>query len=85
MVTAKTAEFLKLSRLTQRELELLNTIFLQHPDIKRVVLFGSRAKGTAKPYSDIDIPPPSKGDFDFSINKDGLYSLKNAYTLYNRR
>ena len=55
MVTAKTEEFLKISSLTQRELDLMTGIFLQHPDIQRVVLFGSRAKGTAKPYSDIDL------------------------------
>ena len=55
MVTATTEDLLKISRLTQRELDLMTGIFLQHPDIKRVVLFGSRAKGTAKPYSDIDL------------------------------
>ena len=55
MVTATTENLLKISRLTQRELDLMTGIFLQHPDIQRVVLFGSRAKGTAKPYSDIDL------------------------------
>ncbi len=55
MVTATTEDLLKVSRLTQRELDLMTGIFLQHPDIQRVVLFGSRAKGTAKPYSDIDL------------------------------
>ena len=30
-------------------------IFQQYPDITRVILFGSRAKGSAKPYSDIDL------------------------------
>jgi len=55
MVTATTEDLLKISRLTQRELDLMTGIFLQHPDIQRVVLFGSRAKGTAKPYSDIDL------------------------------
>ena len=43
MVTATTENLLKISRLTQRELDLMTGIFLQHPDIKRVVLFGSRA------------------------------------------
>ncbi|MCX7607525.1 MAG: nucleotidyltransferase domain-containing protein, partial [Bacteroidia bacterium] len=27
----------------------------QHPKVERVVLFGSWAAGTAKPYSDIDL------------------------------
>ena len=43
MVTATTEDLPKVSRLTQRELDLMTGIFLQHPDIKRVVLFGSRA------------------------------------------
>ena len=30
-------------------------IFRHHPNIERVILYGSRAKGTNKPYSDIDI------------------------------
>jgi predicted nucleotidyltransferase len=30
-------------------------IFRHHPNIERVILYGSRAKGTNRPYSDIDI------------------------------
>jgi predicted nucleotidyltransferase len=30
-------------------------IFRHHPNIERVILYGSRAKGTNRPYSDVDI------------------------------
>ena len=35
--------------------EMLNKVFHKYQDIKKVVLFGSRAKGTAKHNSDIDL------------------------------
>jgi predicted nucleotidyltransferase len=38
-----------------RELELLTSVFRRHPRIRRVALFGSRAKGTQRPESDIDL------------------------------
>jgi predicted nucleotidyltransferase len=41
--------------LSPREIELLHTVFHQHPEISAVVLYGSRAKGTHKPESDIDL------------------------------
>ncbi len=34
---------------------MLNNVFRKYSDIKKVVLFGSRAKGTAKHNSDIDL------------------------------
>ncbi len=37
------------------ELTLLQSVFRQHPEIEEVILFGSRAKGTARPNSDIDL------------------------------
>ncbi len=33
----------------------LGAVFGSHPEVERVVLYGSRAKGTNKPYSDVDI------------------------------
>ncbi|MDW8236724.1 MAG: nucleotidyltransferase domain-containing protein [Bacteroidia bacterium] len=42
-------------RLPEALLEELRRIFAQHPKVERVVLFGSWAAGTAKPYSDIDL------------------------------
>jgi predicted nucleotidyltransferase len=41
--------------LKDKELSLLMTVFQQHPEITKVVLFGSRAKGKFKPGSDIDL------------------------------
>jgi predicted nucleotidyltransferase len=37
------------------ELALLRRVFHRHPEIKTVKLFGSRAKGTNSPSSDIDL------------------------------
>lgn len=33
----------------------LTALFRSHPVIERVILYGSRAKGTYQPYSDVDI------------------------------
>jgi uncharacterized protein len=41
--------------LTERELGLLNQVFRRHPEILAVRLFGSRAKGTHTPRSDVDL------------------------------
>ena len=37
------------------ELQLMRSIFAQTPRLEKVVLYGSRAKGTNKPFSDVDI------------------------------
>ncbi len=34
---------------------MLRSVFMRHADVERVVLFGSRAKGTARYNSDIDL------------------------------
>ncbi|MDR1388570.1 MAG: nucleotidyltransferase domain-containing protein [Treponema sp.] len=36
-------------------LEKICAVFSQHPEVSQAVLYGSRAKGNFKPYSDIDI------------------------------
>jgi predicted nucleotidyltransferase len=41
--------------LTPNELALLQRVFHRHPEITEVKLFGSRAKGTSTPSSDIDL------------------------------
>ena len=41
--------------LTEKELELICDVFACHETISSAVLFGSRAKGTAAPESDIDV------------------------------
>ena len=41
--------------LDQRAMELIRAVLAAHPEVRRAVLFGSRAKGTAGPSSDIDL------------------------------
>jgi len=41
--------------LTPQTLEKIKSIFKKHPLIERVILYGSRAKGTHKAGSDIDL------------------------------
>jgi predicted nucleotidyltransferase len=41
--------------LSTETLELLSSVFKQYQQIKQVILFGSRAKGTAENNSDIDL------------------------------
>jgi len=36
-------------------IEQLKSVFAQYPEISRIILYGSRAKGTHKPGSDIDL------------------------------
>lgn len=33
----------------------INDVFARHPNVRQVVLYGSRAKGTNKKFSDVDI------------------------------
>ncbi len=41
--------------LNQQELAIIISIFRYHPEIKKVILFGSRAKGVSRLNSDIDL------------------------------
>lgn len=41
--------------MTDEELELLCSLFARQKEIEQVILYGSRAKGTNKPFSDVDI------------------------------
>jgi uncharacterized protein len=48
------------------EIEKINKVFSKYPEVKETILYGSRAKGNFKPYSDIDFTV--KGDnINFSI------------------
>ena len=59
--------------LSPKELEILQNVFKKFDDIKEVILFGSRALGTHKTASDIDLA--IKGN----VNINTLSKLK--YTL----
>ena len=41
--------------LTPHEIDLIRAVFRRFPTIREVALYGSRAKGTYKPESDIDL------------------------------
>jgi predicted nucleotidyltransferase len=41
--------------LNQRDIQTITAIFTKYPDIKEVHIFGSRAIGSFKPASDIDL------------------------------
>ena len=41
--------------LTNNELNKLHGVFSRYENIEKVVLYGSRAKGNHKPFSDVDI------------------------------
>lgn len=41
--------------LTDREISALTGVLARYPNVEQAILYGSRAKGTQKPYSDIDL------------------------------
>ena len=41
--------------MTDDELNLLCSLFARQKEIEQVILYGSRVKGTHKPFSDVDI------------------------------
>ena len=43
------------SGLTKTDIQKINSVFAGHNNIEKVILYGSRAVGTSKPYSDIDL------------------------------
>lgn len=50
--------------LTQKELEILKSVFIKFEEIDEVILFGSRALGTHKKSSDIDLAIKGKVDIN---------------------
>ncbi|MFP4192918.1 MAG: nucleotidyltransferase domain-containing protein [Candidatus Hydrogenedentota bacterium] len=51
----RTERNVSLGGLTKVELELLRTVFRHHPELTHVKLHGSRARGTERNNSDIDL------------------------------
>lgn len=41
--------------LTSREMDMIGEVFRRHPEVANAVLYGSRAKGTHRPESDVDL------------------------------
>lgn len=46
---------MKKNGLSEQEWALIISTFRRHSEVNKVVLFGSRAKGTSRPNSDIDL------------------------------
>jgi len=51
--------------LKEKDIQLINGVFVQYPEIIQVIIYGSRAKGTYKSGSDIDLSIIDK-DLDFT-------------------
>ncbi len=47
--------------LTDRDIQTIHDILYKYPEVSLVHIFGSRAKGTSKPGSDIDLAIMNKG------------------------
>ena len=58
--------------LTNNDIGLLNQVFSEYEDVQKVILYGSRAKGTFRNSSDIDLT--LIGD---NIPLDTLFSIEN--------
>lgn len=41
--------------MTDSDIEALCGVFSLHPNVEKAVLYGSRAKGSNKPFSDVDL------------------------------
>lgn len=52
--------------LSQKDIENIKAVFAAHPEIEKAVLYGSRAKGTYKSSSDIDLTFFGK-DLDLNV------------------
>ena len=65
--------FLKVEEIIQAIIKICNEF-----QAKEVVLYGSRAKGTARERSDIDIAVSGVNDFDLSVEK-----IEDLPTLYS--
>jgi predicted nucleotidyltransferase len=55
MVRGAEKHVTQLGNLTGHELELIRGVLARHPEITGGILFGSRAKGSSGPGSDIDL------------------------------
>ena len=65
--------------LTPKEQEILQNVFKKFDDIKEVILFGSRALGTHKTASDIDLA--IKGNVDTNTLSKLKYTLEEDTNL----
>ena len=69
--------------LDDKTLEQIRAVFVKFPEIKKVVLYGSRAKGNYKPGSDIDptIKNSTLGLTKLNAVRSALDDLSTPYTF----
>lgn len=60
--------------LTERDMETINHILIRFPEVKEVQLFGSRAKGSNKSGSDIDLAIVNTG-----VSEKTIRNLKSEF------
>ena len=65
--------------LSEKECAVLQTLFAANARIAKVILYGSRAKGNYKPFSDVDIVLVGDGLMRTDVNK--LYAAIDATFL----
>jgi predicted nucleotidyltransferase len=67
--------------LPQDVFDEIRKVLNRFPDVKRVKIFGSRAKGIHKRYSDVDIAIFAEADHNLAANI--KYELDNLDVVYN--
>jgi len=64
--------------LTEADINCIRTAIEQFPEIEEAVIFGSRAKGTYKKASDIDLAIKGRAVTSETIKRLNFYSMKNC-------
>jgi len=62
------------------QVSVISTVLATYPAVERASVFGSRAKGTNKPYSDVDVAV--FGDLDFVAVERIISDLDEQPTIY---
>ena len=68
--------------LSAKTIDKLHSVFARHPHIEQAILYGSRAKGTYRNGSDIDLTLKGEGAVEyrlFDVRMAGKYRVKLVY------
>ena len=68
--------------LKEETIQAINSIFAIHPEVEKVILYGSRAKGNYKPASDIDLTLVGKA-IDISLMNKISWELDDLLLPYS--
>ncbi|MCL2739762.1 MAG: nucleotidyltransferase domain-containing protein [Oscillospiraceae bacterium] len=66
--------------MTEKQFSDIVSVFAKFPQIERAVVFGSRAKGNFKKYSDVDIC--LYGEFDYLFDEHIKLELDELYVIF---